>query len=179
MLRLARTSPRHGGLPHRAREVEQVRGLGLVELERARDRAEHLVGDALEAAALEAGVVVDAHPGEHRHLLAAQPGTRRYPPPGRFTRSGLIFALRDRKVADLLTLVHAATVRRAVAARTGPAGTWNDRACPAVRSRRSMEKATRADRVSAVLAGDSVLLALALAVAALFVAGSTHRKERA
>jgi predicted MFS family arabinose efflux permease len=36
-----------------------------------------------------------------------------------------------------------------------------------------------AARVSAVLTGGSVLLALALAVTALFVAGSTHRKERA
>lgn len=39
--------------------------------------------------------------------------------------------------------------------------------------------AALAARVSAVLTGGSVLLALALAVTALLIAGSTHRKERA
>ena len=57
-----------------AREVEQVRTLGLVELQRPGERLEHALGDAGRVAALEAGVVVDADAGEDRDLFAAQAG---------------------------------------------------------------------------------------------------------
>jgi len=40
-----------------AREVEEVAALGLVELQRARERLQDGLGDAAEVAALEAGVV--------------------------------------------------------------------------------------------------------------------------
>ena len=56
-----------------AREVEQVRPLGLVELKRTRERLEDALRDAGRAAPLEARVVVDAHPGEQRNLLPAEP----------------------------------------------------------------------------------------------------------
>ena len=57
-----------------AREVEQVRPLRLVELQRAGECLEHRLGDAARVAALEPGVVVDADSGEQRDLLAAKPG---------------------------------------------------------------------------------------------------------
>ena len=47
---------------------------GFVELKGAGDRFQHAVGDAGEVAAFEAGVVVDAHAGEHGDFLAAQAG---------------------------------------------------------------------------------------------------------
>ncbi len=48
--------------------------LGVVELQRPRQRLQHAVGDAAELAALELGVVGHAHPGEHGDLLASQAG---------------------------------------------------------------------------------------------------------
>ena len=46
---------------------------GLVELQGAGDAFEDVVGHAVGVAALESRVVLDADPGEHRDLLAAQP----------------------------------------------------------------------------------------------------------
>ena len=46
---------------------------GFVELKGAGDRFQDAVGDAGEVAAFEAGVVVDAHAGEHGDFLATQP----------------------------------------------------------------------------------------------------------
>ena len=68
-----RRRARRGGRLRGAGEVEQVRALGLVELQRAGERLEHALGDAAHVAALEARVVRDADAGEHRDLLAAQP----------------------------------------------------------------------------------------------------------
>jgi hypothetical protein len=53
----------------RAREVEEVRALGVVELERSRQGVEYRFGRSGGVAALEAGVVVDADAGEQRHLF--------------------------------------------------------------------------------------------------------------
>ena len=47
--------------------------LGLVELECRGQRLEHALRGTGQAAALHPDVVVDRDPGEHRHLLAAQP----------------------------------------------------------------------------------------------------------
>jgi hypothetical protein len=55
-------------------EVEQVRALGVVELQRPRQRFEHALRDTVHVAPLQAGVVGDADAGEHGDLLAAQPG---------------------------------------------------------------------------------------------------------
>jgi hypothetical protein len=51
-----------------------VGALGLVELERAADGVEHLLGDAPRDSPLEAGVPLDADPGAERDLLAPQAG---------------------------------------------------------------------------------------------------------
>ena len=63
-----------GRRARRSCEVEQMRPLRLVELKPTGERLQHGLRDALEVPALEAGVVVDADAGEHRDLLAAQPG---------------------------------------------------------------------------------------------------------
>jgi len=60
--------------PGGAGEVEQVGPFGLVQLQRAGDSAEDLVGDAGDVAFLQPRVVVDLDPGEHRDFLPAQPG---------------------------------------------------------------------------------------------------------
>ena len=57
-----------------AGQVEQVRALGVVELQRAGERVEHAVGDAAHVAALQARVVRDADARQHGDLLAAQAG---------------------------------------------------------------------------------------------------------
>jgi hypothetical protein len=51
-----------------------MRGRIVVELEGPRERSEDLFGGVLVASLLEAHVVVDAHAGQQRHLLAPQPG---------------------------------------------------------------------------------------------------------
>ena len=45
---------------------------GFVELQRPHDAFEHVFGDAAGVAALEAGVVLDADPGQHRDLFTTQ-----------------------------------------------------------------------------------------------------------
>ena len=66
---------RRGGRGARgADQPEEVVALGLVELEGVDEPVQDAVGDAADAAALEAGVVLDADPGEQGDLLAAQPG---------------------------------------------------------------------------------------------------------
>ena len=45
---------------------------GLVEVQRTGEGVEHRVRDAGQVAPFQAGVVVGAHPGEHRDLFAAQ-----------------------------------------------------------------------------------------------------------
>jgi NAD(P)-dependent dehydrogenase (short-subunit alcohol dehydrogenase family) len=99
---------------------------GLVQLQRPGQGMQDVVGDPTQIATLHLGVVVDTHPGQERHLLAAQPGDapvaaiggqagllRRHPgPPG------------GQELADLVALVHApeATSRRA--------GRWEGLAVP-------------------------------------------------
>ena len=53
-------------------EVEQVRALGVVELEGTGEGVEHGGGDAADGAALQLGVVLHADPGEGGDLAAAQ-----------------------------------------------------------------------------------------------------------
>ena len=69
---LCRLTSRCVGGRRGADEVEQVGAFCLVEVQGAGDAFEHVVGDTVGVAALEAGVVLDADPGEHRHFLAAQ-----------------------------------------------------------------------------------------------------------
>ena len=51
-----------------------MRALGVVELKRPSQCFEHAVGDSVDVAALQAGVVRDAHTGQDGDLLAAEPG---------------------------------------------------------------------------------------------------------
>ena len=51
-------------------QVEEVGALGLVQLQRAGDSAENGVGGARQVPAFHTHVVVDAHTGEQRDLLA-------------------------------------------------------------------------------------------------------------
>src|SRR5580658_834236 len=92
---------------------------GLVQLQRASDSVEYGIGGAGQVPALHAHVVVDAHPGEQRDLLAAQP----FHPAvasslgGQARLSGRdALAPREEELADLGSVIHACTVgtRRAV-----------------------------------------------------------------
>ena len=60
-------------MDERADEVEQVGPFGVVELQCPHDAFEDVIGDTVGVAALEAGVVLDADPGQHGDLFAAQP----------------------------------------------------------------------------------------------------------
>ena len=63
---------REAGRRLRPGEVVEVQPFGIVEAQCARDGVEHAVGRSVDVAALELGVVVRAHPGEIRDLLATQ-----------------------------------------------------------------------------------------------------------
>src|SRR5436190_7205125 len=96
-----------------AREIEQMAVLCLVELQRARERLQHGLGHAAEAAALEARVVVDGHSGEERHLFPAQTGDA--PRPGPVGAQPRLFgrdpgASAGQELADLAAGVHGGTV---------------------------------------------------------------------
>jgi len=52
----------------------RVGGGVIVEAQRAGERFEHLLGGVLVTALLQAYVVIGADPGQHRELLATQPG---------------------------------------------------------------------------------------------------------
>ena len=56
-----------------ARKVEEMRPLGIIELQRTRQRLQDAFRDSVHVPPLEAGVVVDADAGQDRHLLAAEP----------------------------------------------------------------------------------------------------------
>jgi hypothetical protein len=56
------------------REIEEMRALGLVELQRTRKRLQHAFRDPSRVAALEADVVVDTDPGEERDFFPAKSG---------------------------------------------------------------------------------------------------------
>ncbi|MDA0168511.1 hypothetical protein OJ998_05370 [Solirubrobacter taibaiensis] len=101
LLDAARAAWGEGGLRGTG-EVEQVRALGVVELQRPGEGAQHVVGDAAHVTAFQARVVRDAHARQHGDLLAAQarhapgpvgrqPGLLRGDPP----------AARGQELADL------------------------------------------------------------------------------
>ena len=75
-----------GGVGRRADarlgEGQQVLGAGLVEAQRPADRPQHVGRGVDPAALLEPRVPGDRHPGEHRHLLAAQARGAARPPGG-------------------------------------------------------------------------------------------------
>jgi hypothetical protein len=72
---LSRAAPlgrHHAHPPGGAGEVVQVRAFGVVEAQGPRQRVQDAVGDTGGVASLQALVVLDAHAGERRDLLAAQ-----------------------------------------------------------------------------------------------------------
>ena len=71
-----------------AGEVEQVRVLSLVQLQRPGQGFQHAVGDAAEVAPLQLGVVLHADAGQVGDLAAAQP--RHAPVPGVRAQPGLL-----------------------------------------------------------------------------------------
>ena len=83
---------------------------GIVEAQGARDGVEHAVGGSVDVAALELRVVVRAHAGEIRDLLATQP---RHPSnvAVRHVQPGLLGLharpARHQKVPDLAPAIHA------------------------------------------------------------------------
>jgi hypothetical protein len=94
---------------------------GLVQLQRAGDGAEDLVGDTADVAFLQPRVVVDRDVGGHRDFLPAQPGhapapaIQRHP---RLIRSDL-GAAGSEELADLGTDVYARRLRRLARRRGG------------------------------------------------------------
>ncbi len=90
------------------REVKEVRALGLVELKRTSKRLQDALRDSARISALEAGVVVDADPGEEGDLFPAEP---RNPPVLAVPRQARLLG-RDlgpsggQKLADLASRVH-------------------------------------------------------------------------
>src|SRR6266540_2706076 len=91
-----------------AREVKEVRALGLVELERTSKCLQNGLRNAARVAALEARVIVDADPREERDLLPAEPWN---PPLVAVPRQARLLG-RDlgspggQKLADLVPVVH-------------------------------------------------------------------------
>jgi hypothetical protein len=88
-----------------------VTALGVVELQRAGDGVQHALRDPAEVPALQAHVVVDADPGQHRDLLATQPG---HPPVTAAVHGqprllgGDLRPPRGQELADLGAVVHVA-----------------------------------------------------------------------
>ena len=120
-LLLARSAAAGGrGVVGGAGEVEQVGAFGFVELQGAGDGFEDAVGDTGEVAALEPGVVVDAHPGEHGDLFASQAG---HPPVAVVGRQSDLLGC-DAGAAGGEELAHVVPVVHDGHATTGPAGSW-------------------------------------------------------
>ena len=136
--------------PGGAGEVEQVRALGLVELQAARERFEHAFGDAAQVAALHLGVVVDADAGEHRRLFAAQAGDAAGV--AEDGQAGLLRgdprSARGEELADLVPGLHATEGRSGRASLRGTAGTWIKRASHNPRTGGSVAHGPPRDRLA-------------------------------
>jgi hypothetical protein len=74
---LARAGAARSDRARGAREVQEVRAFGLVELKGAGQRFEHELGGAADLAALQAPVVVGADAGSDATSSRRRPGTRR------------------------------------------------------------------------------------------------------
>src|SRR5206468_9257890 len=84
---------------------------GVIELERARQRLQHTLGDPAHVSALQAGVVRNAHAGQDGNLLAAEPGhsaTAEGDQPRLFGSDPR--AARPQEVSDLFFRVHEISV---------------------------------------------------------------------
>jgi Alcohol dehydrogenase GroES-like domain len=91
---LLRSRASHRDRVSGAGQIEEVRALGVIELECTRERVQHELGDAADVAAFQALVVLDAHPGERGDLLAAQARHAALAVVGQARCSGVILARR-------------------------------------------------------------------------------------
>jgi hypothetical protein len=105
---LRRATTRPGRRAHRPGKVEQVRTLGLVQLQRTRERLQDALGDPVQVPPLQTGVVVHTHTGEQRDFLPAKSGKAPASAEGRQAR-----LLRDdpgpprsQELANLVPVVH-------------------------------------------------------------------------
>jgi hypothetical protein len=107
-------------------QVEQVGPLCLIELQRIGECFQHAFRHPVEVAAFQPGVVVDAHPGEQRNLLPAEPGHPPVTPVGRQTClvRGDPGPPGDQEVANLIPVVHDHDAICAAVAVGGPVTTW-------------------------------------------------------
>jgi hypothetical protein len=108
-----------------------VSALGLVEVESPDEVLQNAVGDAAGVAAFQANVVIDAHPGQHRDLFAAEPG---HPPVTAVDRQARLLrcdlgAPGDEEITNLVSAVHGSDATRGGAELGGPAITWIRRYC--------------------------------------------------
>jgi hypothetical protein len=112
-LRASGAGTRGPGWSGGAGEIGQVGAFGFVELQRAGQCVEDVVGDAAGVAAFELGVVVDADPGQHGDFLAAQ--ARDAPVTAVGGQAGLLRGdpgpPGGQEIPDLAPAVHASHVR--------------------------------------------------------------------
>jgi Aldo/keto reductase family len=161
-LRRRAARPRHR--LRRARQVEEVGPLGVVELKRPDERLGHRLGDAAQVAALEAGVVVDADPCEERDLLAAEP---RHAPGAAESAQPCLLRRELRppggqELAGLASRVHDAEISAARRAVRGTASTWINRAGHACLGDAKVARHTRGDTMQKRTLGHSGLKVSAL-----------------
>ena len=100
--------------------------LGFVEPQGVGDRVEHGIGNAVEVAPLEAGVVVAADAGEERDLFPAEPGDATVASPCRQTGllRGDVGAAGGEELSDLAAVVHGCDATACCRVEGGPASTW-------------------------------------------------------
>src|SRR6476619_476635 len=110
--RASARTPGRGYAVRCPREVEQVGAFGVVELQGASERVEDAGRGAGDLAALEAGVVLDAEPGDGRDRTAAQAGHASAAADGQPDLvGGDAGAAGHEELAHLLAVVHAFETR--------------------------------------------------------------------
>ena len=94
--------------PGVAGQVEQVDPLGVIQLQRAGHGLQHRLRRPRQVAALQPAVVVDAEPGEQRHLFASQ---TRHPPPAAVGRQARLLGAEPgpaagQELLDVFAVIH-------------------------------------------------------------------------
>ena len=106
----------------RVGQVEQVGAFGVLEQQGSRERVEHLGGDTVDRAALDAGVVLHAHPGQDGDFGAPQPGHAAVGAPGETNGfGGDAGAARGQELPHVGSVDHPLTLGGGVARRQTPA----------------------------------------------------------
>src|SRR5664280_2497425 len=146
---------RRGLLPDgfAARQVEQVRTLGLVELQPTGQCVQHALRGSFEVAALQAGVVVHAEPGQQSPSSRRSPITRRFLPwTGSPASCGVSLArLETRNARTSFRDSTSSTLRPTTPTVGGPVNTWNTRPSRTGAVPGSLESARRGLRDAVVM----------------------------